>query len=326
MPPDKLQPSPEKLHRAHDAFVKKAFSRNGLLLALLRAVAPETAAVLAEQPFRAVEKAFIDRHLKSTEADFIRVVKLKNGGSAYLLAEHKSTPDPRTHRQIAGYCLGLCNMHQERGGGEPPTIIPLVIYHGEEPFALPEDLAKPAVPGAAAPLSCRPILCNLRELPPDALRGHPLLQAVVDLLLLDREKEVSREELAAVLAGFESDEELLVAGMSYIIARCNVSSSVAHAAMLDVKLRGGNDVVGVIAQEYFDNGVEEGFKQGVAEGEANGIAKGKAEGLIRQLGHRFGRDLPDWALARVKGASVEALDAWAVRVLNAQSLEAVLRD
>ena len=59
--------------------------------------------------------------------------------------------------------------------------------------------------------------------------------------------------------GLKTDEELLEAGKSYIIARCNVSSSVANAAMLDAKLR-GEIHMGTLAQEFFDNGVERGIE------------------------------------------------------------------
>ena len=59
---------------------------------------------------------------------------------------------------------------------------------------------------------------------------------------------------------------------------------------------------------------------------AKGKAEGRADGLLRLLEHRFGRDLPQWAQARVEGASVEALDLWTVRVLDALSLEAVFQD
>ena len=73
----------------------------------------------------------------------------------------------------------------------------------------------------------------MRELPPDALRDHPLLQAAVSLLLMDRKREASREELAEVFAALKAEGELLEAGKPRIIARCNASSSVANAAMLD---------------------------------------------------------------------------------------------
>ena len=337
MPPAKSQPAAdqfqipaEKVHQAHDAFVKKVLAREVLFVGLLRACAPEVAAAIAAPPFRLVEKKFIDRYLKTTEADLVCEVDLIGGGAAYLIAEHKSTPDLRAWRQVAGYCLSLCDLHQSQGGGhEPPTVIPLIIYHGEEPFALPDYSAEPAVPGAVDFSAFRPILCNLRGVPRDAFGDNPMLQAVVSLLLMDRKREISRQELAGIFADLKADEELLAAGKRYISVRCeNVSFDLASAAELDAKIERGTNM-GTIAQEYYHNGV----LRGLAEGEANGIAKGKAEGraegeaavLLRLLEHRFPGKVTRSARKRVERASVEELDAWTVRVLDAQSIEAVFR-
>jgi hypothetical protein len=64
-------------------------------------------------------------------------------------------------------------------------------------------------------------------------------------------------------------------------------------------------------------------RQWLEEGMAKGKAEGKAETLARQLTRRFG-PLPEWVPERLAVASVEQLDLWADRVLDAASLEAVL--
>jgi hypothetical protein len=50
--------------------------------------------------------------------------------------------------------------------------------------------------------------------------------------------------------------------------------------------------------------------------------EGKAETLSRQLTRRFG-PLPEWVPTRLSGATIEQLDLWADRVLDAPTLEAV---
>ena len=62
----------------------------------------------------------------------------------------------------------------------------------------------------------------------------------------------------------------------------------------------------------------------VRQGEARGEARGGATLLRRQLEQRFG-SLPGWALARLESADTSMLEDWGVRLLDATSLEQVLR-
>ena len=63
-------------------------------------------------------------------------------------------------------------------------------------------------------------------------------------------------------------------------------------------------------------------RQWLEEGKAEGKAQGKAEALIRLLARRFG-PLPDWVAQRAEGASVEQLDTWFDRALDAATLTEV---
>ncbi|WP_163560293.1 DUF4351 domain-containing protein [Halomonas sp. NO4] len=62
-------------------------------------------------------------------------------------------------------------------------------------------------------------------------------------------------------------------------------------------------------------GIEKGRQEGRQEGEARLLAK--------QMSLKFG-DLPAWAQDRIETASTEQLEAWAERILTADSLEALL--
>lgn len=68
---------------------------------------------------------------------------------------------------------------------------------------------------------------------------------------------------------------------------------------------------------------QEGREQGRAEGERKGERKGRAQLLLKQLTARFG-PVPAEAKAQVLAAKEPALDRWALRVLTAPSLDAVL--
>jgi predicted transposase/invertase (TIGR01784 family) len=72
-------------------------------------------------------------------------------------------------------------------------------------------------------------------------------------------------------------------------------------------------------EEAEREGREAGLRAGIAEGRQ----QGRAELLIEQLAVRFG-PLPEVVRAQVEAASIEQLDAWATRVLTAESLDEML--
>ncbi|QXP84031.1 DUF4351 domain-containing protein [Methylococcus sp. Mc7] len=76
-------------------------------------------------------------------------------------------------------------------------------------------------------------------------------------------------------------------------------------------------------QQGLQQGLQEGRQEGIQEGLQQGIALGEITLLRRQLTRRFG-PLPAWAEARLAQASTEQCEAWADRLLDAGSLEAVL--
>ena len=67
----------------------------------------------------------------------------------------------------------------------------------------------------------------------------------------------------------------------------------------------------------------------VTSAERFGIEKGRQEGelllLTRQITLKFG-ELPTWAQERLEHATTDQLEAWAERILSAESLEALLKE
>ncbi len=53
--------------------------------------------------------------------------------------------------------------------------------------------------------------------------------------------------------------------------------------------------------------------------------KGRAETLLKQLERKFGA-VPSATAERIQQASIDELDRWALRVLDATSLDEVLAD
>jgi hypothetical protein len=69
-------------------------------------------------------------------------------------------------------------------------------------------------------------------------------------------------------------------------------------------------------------GIEKGLQQGRQEGRQEGIQQGETSLLRRLLVRRFGA-LPSWTEQRLEQASLEELERWADRVLDASTLAEV---
>jgi len=78
-------------------------------------------------------------------------------------------------------------------------------------------------------------------------------------------------------------------------------------------------------QKGIQKGLEKGIKKGLAQGARMGRQEGEATLLHRQLTRRFG-PLPQWVDARLRRASIEELETWGDRVLDATKLEEMFED
>ena len=81
--------------------------------------------------------------------------------------------------------------------------------------------------------------------------------------------------------------------------------------------------------EWTEQWKQQGFQQGIEQGEIKGEIKGKLEGeaavLARLLNKRFG-PLDDSTRARLNTATLEQLEHWTDRILDATSVDQVFRD
>ena len=78
------------------------------------------------------------------------------------------------------------------------------------------------------------------------------------------------------------------------------------------------------AMQYVTSVERIGIEKGRREGWQEGRQEGEAALLVRLLERRFG-DLPDWVRDRVRSADCALLETWSVRLLEAASVEEVLR-
>ncbi|GAB0056272.1 hypothetical protein SIID45300_00577 [Candidatus Magnetaquicoccaceae bacterium FCR-1] len=64
---------------------------------------------------------------------------------------------------------------------------------------------------------------------------------------------------------------------------------------------------------------------GIQRGEQRSRQKGEVTMLTRQLQRRFG-SIPSWASERIAQADLPLLEAWSLRIFDAQALEEIFSD
>jgi hypothetical protein len=116
-----------------------------------------------------------------------------------------------------------------------------------------------------------------------------------------------------------SGQEWFVA-LSYYLLRASVMAPLADALERNV----GSEAERIM-RSTADRLRAEGRAEGGAEGKAEGITEGRAAMLLRLLTARFGEQ-PDAVRLRLSAATIDQLDRWAERVLDARTVDDVFAD
>ena len=209
-------------------------------------------------------------------------------------------------------------------GKQLPPVLPIVLYNGAAKWTAATDIADliPRAPGLVADYLPQlkyllieqnrytdETLVTMRNLvaaiirveqPPDSKALFALIDVLNDWL-------ADNPELRKVFA---------------VWIRAVVLRRSKHAVVLP-KIDDLKELKMTLA-ERFETWAEEFEQRGIEKGIEQGIIKGETLLLQRLLVKRFG-PLPDDVVHQISQASVAQIDAWADRVLDAQSLGDVLR-
>jgi|SRR5208283_3703523 len=324
----------------HDSVYHKIFGHPGMVSQLLRDFLAEP--WLDDLDLDRMERLNAKFHAETgerREGDMIWRIPRHGGGDTYLmlLLEFQSTPDRWMALRALVY-VGLLWQHLVREKQLPPDgmlppVLPVVVYNGDPRWAMPLALRE---------LVGLPENTPLWRYQPD-VRYH-----VVDEGAFNDDDLAARDTLAALLFRLEAspDPDRVVALADAVLAWFGRHPGFDGLRPLFAELLGG--LMGPLApgvrvpeellevrnmlatraedwkRQWLQEGRAEGLTEGRAEGLTEGLVKGEAALLLRQLERRFGA-LPTEVRARVAAADTAALEAWGLRVLDAGSLEDVLR-
>ena len=171
------------------------------------------------------------------------------------------------------------------------------------------------------------MLHDLGEIAPLRLSRTPEVRAGLLALKVVHADAIPPDILDQMTGGPVAGSEFERHIVRYIAERMNLTPPLLEASLRRTKPDRWEALMGTVAEAWIEQGRAEGIERGRTEGRTEGLAQGIATGqaglLLRQLELRFG-DLPEAARERVRGASASELEAWAVAVLVAASLDEVL--
>ena len=330
------------LPNPHDKLFRALLGDPERARAFLRDHLPNSiVAQLADTLPEIIEGSFVDEALAGSQSDLLLKVELANGepGLVFVLAEHKSSPDPGLPLQMATYMVRVWKSYAGTSSvrlRKLPPIIPVVVYHGSANWTVPDSLRDMIatedddlafLPGAGY------ILRNLRAMEIDELSRNAALRMgfltlrrdilgfLADLIrYLPEGSDLRRQLLEYVLRVYKVDMDEL---MSILRNEGHTELEAEMQTIAETLLEQGK-AAGI--KEGKAAGIAEGEARGkaagIAEGLAVGMAEGEAKSLIRLLERRFG-PLPHDIEARIGAAELEEIEAWLDAVLDAPDLAAL---
>jgi predicted transposase YdaD len=313
-----------QVSNCHDAFFKRVLGDPALAGPFLREHLPtEVAELLGPELPEPVPGSFVDEELREHHSDLLFRVRLKagRGAFAYVLMEHKSTPDRGARLQLLRYVVRILTDWYERNERQLPLppVLPLLANQGPEGWTfstqfadlfgvLPEPLRQ-YLP------SFRHALVDLARVDDARLSQNARLWAFLAAMKYRRRPDLN-EHVELVLArrrGVKDRDRWLILTYWY---HCSVTPdrNVVINALSRLGPKRSEKIMGWLTQPVYE--------KAKAEGRAEGRAEGEAKLFIRILENQFGT-VPESVRRRIFSAKQSEIDSWADRVCHAPDLQSV---
>jgi len=256
----------------------------------------------------------------------------------YVVLEHKSRSRRFDALQILEQVTAVLRTHRRRHPRDRflPAVLPVVVHADTRPWRSPRnvrqlfDLARlPKTLQRYLP-SFRYVLDDLHDEPPARLRQRAL--SVFGLCALS-----ALQYLPAAARDAHAFDAWLAAWHDVQAKAAEVEQKGDGRDLFDVLVDyvfatsglPAEDVQRLLTRRFPDPAMKNKFvstaQQLRNEGKVEGKAEGKASTLLRQITRRFGAPDAD-AVERVRSASLDELDRWLDRILDAASLDELFAD
>jgi hypothetical protein len=213
--------------------------------------------------------------------------------------------------------------------GRLPPVLPVVVYNGDPRWAMPLALREFVGLPADTPLwryqpDMRYHLVDEGAFSDDDLAPRDTLAALLFRLEASPDPERVAILADAVLAWFGRHPGF--DGLRSLFAELlgGLMGPLAPGIRVPEELGEVRNMLATRAEEWKRQWLQEGRAEGLEKGRVEGRLEGEATLLLRLLERRFGA-LPNAVQDRIAAADAAALETWGLRVLDAASLDEVLR-
>ena len=289
------------LSRPHDKYFRRVFTNTADAASLLRAYVPEAVArTVRWATLDLLPARFVSSEWHDSESDLLFSVEQEPDAAPvllYVLLEHQSSPDRWIRLRVLNYCVQVWERWRQTHKDERPLplIVPLVLYHGAQPWQHEREFAElftDAAPEWRWVPRFEHLLVDLAQQSAESVPGAPAARlAQVAMMAAFRQAREELLESATRLMGelyraMGFDE--VTKHVEYVLATQpdEYRSVFVDALRRNVPGRGGD------VMNYVEQLIERGRREGRQEGHQKGRQEGKLEGQIRTIEGFLERDFP----------------------------------
>ena len=323
------------MNKVHDSSYKFLFSNPEFVRDLIMGFIPDD--WLHSLDYATLEKvpgSYITDDFKQREDDIVWRVKV--GGEwvyLYLLMEFQSSVDKYMALRMMVY-VGLLYQDLIKRGemlvdGRLPPILPIVLYNGSQRWSAATDIAEliPAVPGLVSEFkpSLKYLLIDENAYSTSELSSLRNLVAAV-FRFEQAQSPTSIEDIINLLIEWLADRPDLKR-MFALWIRATLMRKPNYSILLP-QIDDLQEIKVMLAdrlEEWAHGYIAEGKQEGLQEGELKGLQQGEMLALQRLLAKRFGV-IPVETVALLSHASLEDIERWFDRAIDAKELSAVFKD
>jgi hypothetical protein len=275
-----------------------------------------------------------DRDLGWCDPDFVFAARLRDGaGSVVFVLEHQSEPDSEMPYRMARASVALLSpAHKDPATGRRAMVMPVVLAHGRRRWNVSTRLRSlmdgvSAVPSRDSGLVLQQsfVLCDLNRMRSDPVLGFPVSAATRLFLFVLRgamkrgfvKKLEGKKSLFEEL-GREPDALQVLSNLVWYMRKVVPDM----AGEISERVREWTGIGSELWKPIPGTWEWRDLQESRAEGRAEGRADGARRTLSRQIVKRFG-SLPSDLLETLNTATLEQIDVWAERFVDARSRDEV---
>ncbi|EIW7377850.1 TPA: Rpn family recombination-promoting nuclease/putative transposase [Salmonella enterica] len=228
--------------------------------------------------------SFVDQKFRELHSDVLYSVETAEGhaGYIYCLVEHQSTADRMMAWRMMRYSMAVMDAHLKKGNDTLPVVVPLLFYQGTvRPYPYSTDWMDCFdVPALAREVYSRPWpLVDVSVMEDSDLQSHRRM-ALLELVQRDirhRDAASLLRDVVQLIRLAGNTREQVEAVLCYIIYNGMTSESITPFLY---ELAGEIPeykelIMGTIAQQLKEEGIQLGIQQGIQQGIEQGIEQAR---------------------------------------------------